>query len=173
MCSLPSSPVQDQITVPIYVVIRSFSPIVDITLKIMVYILSVNMYSYEHMWAFPELSTMTDDRSESNPTCSDYSTLEYIMWDIPSFGIVQKNRVYFWCGLWEYYSFPSNWACLNLEFLSWLWVFVLKSQFLAPLPNWPWIWLACRVYVKKTPNIRMISEANKRWVQNISGGFFT
>ena len=35
---------------------------------------------------------MTDDPSESNPTCYEDSTLEDSMWRSPSFEIVQKTK---------------------------------------------------------------------------------
>ena len=39
-----------------------------------------------------ELSTMTDDPSESNTTCSEDTTLEESMWHILSFQIMQKKK---------------------------------------------------------------------------------
>ena len=56
------------------------------------FILSINMSSSEHMLAFAELSTKTDDLSESNPTCSDYSTLEDSIWHILYFEIMYKTK---------------------------------------------------------------------------------
>ena len=49
---------------------------VSTPLEMMGYILSVNMSYSENMCALEELSTITDDSSESNPTCSEDSTLE-------------------------------------------------------------------------------------------------
>ena len=55
------------------------------------YILSVKMSSSELMRVFSEFSTMTDDPSDSNPTCSEYSTHEESLYHILSFEIVQKK----------------------------------------------------------------------------------
>ena len=74
------SSVQDQLTVPIHFGILYFPPIAATPLEMMGYILSVNISSSEHVLEFSELSTMTDDPSYSNTTCSEYSTLEESMW---------------------------------------------------------------------------------------------
>ena len=55
-------------------------------------ILSVKMSSYEKILSLVELSTITDDLSESNPFFSEDSTLDDIMWHILSFEIVQKTK---------------------------------------------------------------------------------
>ena len=49
VCSFPSSSAQDQLTVPTPFVIISFPPILDTLLKIMGYILSVNMSYSENI----------------------------------------------------------------------------------------------------------------------------
>ena len=62
-------------------------------------ILSVNMSYSEKMCACTELSNMTFDPSYSNPTFSEDSTLEYIIWNILFFEILQKKKGLFWCGI--------------------------------------------------------------------------
>ena len=68
------------------------TPIVATTLVMMGSILSVNMYFYEHIRAFAELSTVTVYPSESNPILSEDSTLEESMWHVPSFEIVHLEK---------------------------------------------------------------------------------
>ena len=58
-------------------------------------ILSVKMSSSEKMCELAEFSNMTFKTSYSNQTCSEYSTLEEIMWHILSFEIVHKTKVLF------------------------------------------------------------------------------
>ena len=52
---------------------------------------------------------MADNPSESNLTCSEDSTLDESIWHTTSFKIVQKKRVYFWCG------FGGLLSCLPTE----------------------------------------------------------
>ena len=59
------------------------------------YIFSVNISPSGQICALEELSTMAVEPSESNPTCSEYSTLEDSMWHILSFEIVQKTKALF------------------------------------------------------------------------------
>ena len=62
---------------------------VSTPLEMMGSILSVNMSSSENMCALADLSTMNVYPSESNPICSDGSTLEDNIWHALSFEIVQ------------------------------------------------------------------------------------
>ena len=58
---------------------------------------------------------MTDDQSESNITCSKYSTLEYSMWHILSFEILNKQ-----CSIFGV-DFGSLLSCLLPE-ITWIWI---------------------------------------------------
>ena len=93
---------------PIPLVIKKFPPISVTTLEMMGYILSVNMSSSEKMRELTELSTITDDSSDSKPTYSEDDNLEDSMWHIPSFEILQKTKGLFWWGLWEASFLSSN-----------------------------------------------------------------
>ena len=108
------------------------------------YILSVNVSSSEHMWAFSELSTMTDDTSEWNPTCSEDSTLEEGMWHILSFGIVQEKGYIFGVE----FGRLLYWLPTGINWIGMFCILVLQSQLLSPLANWAWIWVSWRSYVK-------------------------
>ena len=55
-------------------------------------ILSVNMYSYENICAFSELSTITMEPPESNPIYYEDSTFEEIIQHIVSFGNLQYAK---------------------------------------------------------------------------------
>ena len=80
---------------PIHFGISYYIPIVATPLEIMGSIFSVNMSSYEKMCALEELSTMNDDPSESNTTCSIYPTFEEIMCYILFFKMVERTKVKF------------------------------------------------------------------------------
>ena len=97
------------------------------------YILSVDMSSSEKMCTLAELSTITIDPSESNPTCSDSYTLEESMWHILYFEILQKKKGLFL--VWHWGGFFIGFQLGSLEFgLSLLIMhFCLQSQFLEPL----------------------------------------
>ena len=112
------------------------------SLAIMVSIFSLNMYSSEHMWTFAQLSTITDDPSESNPTCSEDYTLEESMCHILSFKIMQKIK-----GLFLMWPLRGFYIALQLSLLEFVFsllvlIFFLQIQLLAPLVNWSWIWVA-------------------------------
>ena len=83
------------------------------SIKMVGSILSVNMSFSEKMWAFAELSTITYDPSESNPTCSEFSSLEESMWHILSFEIVQKIK-----GLFLVWPLKSLFLALQLILLE-------------------------------------------------------
>ena len=123
----------------------------------MVYILSVNMSSSEHMWSFAELSTITDYLSESNPNCSEDYTIEESMWHIIYFEIAHKTKGLFL--VWTLGGFFLAFQLGLVEFIFPLLVMTLpplKIQLLASLANWSWIWVACRAHVKNKPSkIRM------------------
>ena len=149
LCSLPSSSVKDQITVPISCGIRCFLPIVSTTLEIMGSILPVIMYQSGHFWALAELSTMTYYPSESNTTRSEYSNLEESIWHILSSEIVQKKK-----GLFFGVAFRRPLSLLTTR-ITWILIllsgstfFFLQSQLLAPLANWCWLWFSQIAYVK-------------------------
>ena len=50
------------------------------------------MSSCRHMRAFAELSNMTDDPSDSKPTCYGGYIIEESIWNILSFEIMQKIK---------------------------------------------------------------------------------
>ena len=77
---------------------------------------------------------MTDEPSESNPTCSDDSALKESMWHIISSENFQKKRVYFWCGPWEASFLTSNSAYLDLDSPSWFCTFFYKVSCWHPYP---------------------------------------
>ena len=60
----------------------------------------------------------------------------------------RRQRVCFWCCIWEASLCPSNWVYLNLNYPSWFCIFFLKSLLLAPLSIWYWFWLACIEHVQ-------------------------
>ena len=69
----------------------------------------------EKMWSFADLSTMTDDPSESNPKFSEDYALEESIWHTPSFEIVQKKGSIF--GI----AFGRLLSCLPTG-LTWIWI---------------------------------------------------
>ena len=147
MCSYASSSFQDQLTVPIPFGIGYFTPIVATPLEMMGSILSVNTSSSEQMWELVELSTMTDDPSDSNPTCSENYHLEDSMWHILYYEIVQKKMICFCV------SFGMFLSCLPKK-NTWIWVippgsyFFFQIHLFAPLSNCTWLWLSWIDYKK-------------------------
>ena len=92
---------------------RYFPSIVSTPLEMMGSVLSVNMSSYEKRCTMEELSTMNVDTSESNPTCSEYSTIEESMWNILPFEILQKTK-----GLFLVWTFGGFFIALQLGLLE-------------------------------------------------------
>ena len=110
---------------------KIFPPIFSTPLETIGSILSVKMYSHDHICAFEYLSTMTVELPESNPIYYKDSNLEESIRNILSFEICSIQRVCFLCSLWEASSLPSNWFYLILYYTSCLCTFVLKNQPLA------------------------------------------
>ena len=100
----------------------------------MVSILSVNVSSSEHMRTFAELLIINDDPSDSNPNCSEDSTLEESMWHTRSFENLNKMGLFL---VWYLGGFFIALHLILLGFYSphWLYIFVFQSQLLAPLVN--------------------------------------
>ena len=174
MCGFPLPSVQYQITVTIPFGVRYFPYIVATPLEIMGSILSVNMSSSEKIFALEELSTMIVDPSESNPTFSEYYTLEESMWHIISFEILYNTKGLFllWTlgGLFIAFQMGLLYFVLSLQVMH----FCLSMSVVGTLIHFILTLSSLdRLCKNKPPNMRMIYEAKKRWVKNPSGGFFT
>ena len=129
-------------------------------------ILSVIMSSSDHMWAFTELSNITYDPPESNPTCSKDSTLEEIMWNIISFEILQKTK-----GLYLVWHLGGFFIALQLSLLEFgfsllVLSFCLSKSVFSILIQFSLtfniLYSPCK---NKPPNIRMVAESKKGLVK--------
>ena len=106
---------------------------------------------------------MTDDPSESNPTCSGYSTLEESIWDILYFDFFQKTKGMLL--VWPLVGFflSSNWVYLNLYSPSLLFIFCIEKSVVCTLSHLRLTFSILEILYKNVPpNIRMIDEAKKR-----------
>ena len=117
---------------------------------------------------------MTIFTSESNPTCSEDSTLEESMWHIMYFVIVHKTKgIYFGVAF-------GRIIYLNPTELTWILIFPPGSDFclaesvVGTLSQLISTFIILDILYKNKPqNIRIIDEAKKRLVKITSGGFFT
>ena len=117
---------------------------------------------------------MNDDPSESNPTCSEDSTLEDNMWNILSFVILhlKKGPFLVWPLGGFFFAFQLDLIGLRLSFLVMLF-FPAKSVF-GNLILLRFTLISLESLCKnKPPSIRIIAEAKKILLKNISGVFFT
>ena len=116
---------------------------------------------------------MTDDPSQSNPTCSQDSTLEESMWHILSFEKIQKKGSIL---VWPLGGFLLAFQPGLLEVGLYLLVlnFCLAKSVFGTLSQLSLILSILESLCKKKPlEITIISKAKNRRVQNPSEGFFT
>ena len=97
------------------------------------FIFSVNMSYSEKMFTLTELSYITVDPSELNPTFSEDSTLEDSMWNIISFGIVKNTKSLFLVWPLGDLFLALQLGLLELELSLLVLHFFLSNSFLAPL----------------------------------------
>ena len=126
------------------------------------YIFSVNIYSSDKMFSLAELSTITVDPSESNPTCYEDSTIEESMCNILSFGILQKIKGLFLVWPLGGLFLASHLGLLEFEFYLLVLHFCLEKPVVGTLSHLILTLSSLDILCKNTPpNIRTIAETNK------------
>ena len=137
----------------------------------MVFILSIKISSSDHICSISELSTITVDTSESNPMFSENLTLEEILFHILYFDIVLYKKGVFLVWLLGGGVLSSNWISLILVYPPSSVIFFFKSD-VGKVSHFRLNLSSLDILFKIGPlKIRMISETNMKWVQNVSGGF--
>ena len=117
---------------------------------------------------------MTVDPSDTNPTGSEDSTLEDIMWQIQYFEILQKTK-----GLFLVWTLGLFFLALQMSFLEFGFSILVLQFFLAKSVVLTLGYLSLTLSILESqlkiipPSSRIISEANKIRVKIPSGGFFT
>ena len=126
-------------------------------------IFSVKMSYSEKMCALEELTTITDDPSESNKNCSEDYTLEEIIWNTLSFEIVLKKKgLFLVCPLGGLFL-AFQLGLLEFGFSLLILHFCLAGSVVGTFSHLILNFIILESLCKNTPqNIRMIDEAKKR-----------
>ena len=83
--------------------------------------------------------------------------IQYVLWNLllrRVYGISYflknfiRQRVCFWCGIWEASFSPFNWVYLNLGYPSWVCTSVCQNPLLTPTSILTLTWVTWRSYVK-------------------------